>query len=61
MEKFIPYAKLSKKQKKLADRAKRVTWGPLDPVTRIKRSGKLYDRRRARRRDDDRMSAFLFA
>ncbi len=61
MEKFVPYAKMSKKLKKQTDRARRNTWGPLDPVTRVKKSGKLYDRKRARRRDDDRMGAFLFA
>ena len=59
MEKFVPYAKMSKKQKKEADRARRNTWGPLDPVTRVKKSGKLYDRKRARERGEDRTGSLL--
>ena len=34
MEKFIPYEKLSKKEKRKMDLAKRQTWGELNPVTR---------------------------
>ena len=34
MEKFIPYEKLSKKEKRRLDLAKRQTWGELNPVTR---------------------------
>ena len=59
MEKFVPYAKMSKKRRREADRAKRNTWGPLDPVTRVKKSGKIYDRKRARDRDNDRTGPFL--
>ena len=33
MEKFIPYEKLSKKEKRKIDQAKRQTWGELNPVT----------------------------
>ena len=34
MEKFIPYEKLSKKEKRKINRARRQTWGELNPVTR---------------------------
>ena len=34
MEKFIPYEKLSKKEKRKNDQARRQTWGDLNPVTR---------------------------
>ena len=34
MEKFIPYEKLSKKEKRKLDQARRNTWGELNPVTR---------------------------
>ena len=34
MEKFIPYEKLSKKEKRKRDAMLRNTWGALNPVTR---------------------------
>ncbi len=34
MKKFIPYAKLSKKEKRRLDNEKRRTWGNISPVTR---------------------------
>ena len=48
MEKFIPYAKLSKKEKRKLDRARRQTWGQLDPVTRKPVSSRAYNRNKAR-------------
>ena len=47
MEKFIPYEKLSKKEKRKMDLAKRQTWGELNPVTRKPENSKAYNRRRA--------------
>ena len=47
MEKFIPYEKLSKKEKRKLDQAKRQTWGELNPVTRKPANSKAYNRRRA--------------
>jgi len=35
MEKFIPFEKLSKKEKKKINSAKRRDWNGLNPVTRI--------------------------
>ena len=61
MEKFIPYKKCSKKQKRLLDRAKRGTWGDLKPVTRMPANPKAYNRKKARRwRRDDHLCAFFF-
>ena len=48
MEKFIPYEKLSKKEKRKMDLAKRQTWGELDPVTRQPTNSKAYNRNKAR-------------
>lgn len=47
MEKFIPYEKLSKNEKRKLDRAKRKTWGELHPVTRKPKNSKAYDRKNA--------------
>ena len=48
MEKFIPYEKLSKKEKRKLDAAKRSTWGEFDPVTRKPQSSKAYNRNKSR-------------
>ena len=48
MEKFIPYEKLSKKEKRKLDQAKRQTWGDLNPVTRKPENSKAYNRNKAR-------------
>ncbi len=47
MEKFIPYEKLSKKEKRKMDLAKRQTWGNLNPVTRKPESSKAYNRKKS--------------
>ena len=46
MEKFIPYKKLSKKEKRKLDQAKRQTWGNLNPVTRKPENSKAYNRKK---------------
>ena len=48
MEKFVPYEKLSKKEKRKLDQAKRQTWGELNPVTSKPESSKAYNRNKAR-------------
>ena len=48
MEKFIPYEKLSKKEKRKMDQARRQTWGELNPVTRKPENSKAYNRNKAR-------------
>lgn len=42
---FTSYEKLSKKQKKEMNNAKRVTWD-FKPVTRVKPSAKIYNRKK---------------
>lgn len=48
MKKMIPYEKLSKKEKRKADAAKRKSWGEIDPVTRRPQNSKAYNRTKAR-------------
>ena len=43
MEKFIPYEKLSKKEKRKVDAMRRNTWGGLNPVTRKTANSKTYN------------------
>ncbi len=59
MNKMISYDKLSKKEKKAYDAKRRVVW-PFSPVTRKKESGKAYDRRKARKWEEDISLAALF-
>ena len=53
MPRFIPYEKLSKKEKKRLDSSRRVGWGPLSPVTRKSENPKVYRRARVRREGDE--------
>jgi hypothetical protein len=48
MKKFIPYEKLSKKEKRKQDIAKRSTWGDLNPITRKPQNSKAYNRNKSR-------------
>jgi hypothetical protein len=48
MEKFIPYEKLSKKEKRRLDAARRNTWGSLSPVTRRPENPRAYKRKKLR-------------
>ena len=64
MKKFIPYKKLSKKEKRKMDLAKRQTWGELNPVTRRPENSKAYNRNTARdwkREYHEPISGLLFA
>ena len=47
MERFIPYEKLSKKEKRKLDRSRRQTWGELNPVTKKPVNSKAYNRRKS--------------
>ena len=60
MEKFIPYEKRSKKEKKALDRLRRGSWGELKPVTRRPENPKAYNRRKAHRWEDPHGCAFCF-
>ncbi|MBE6930504.1 MAG: hypothetical protein E7463_09515 [Ruminococcaceae bacterium] len=48
MEKFVPYEKLSKKEKRKVDAARRTTWD-VNPVTRMSENPRAYNRRKADR------------
>ena len=52
MEKFIPYEKLSKKEKRKIDQARRQTWGELNPVTRKPENSKAYSRKRTQEKEE---------
>ena len=54
METYIPYEKLSKKEKRRLDNQRRNTWGEVNPVTRKPENSKAYNRSKARnwKRDD---------
>lgn len=53
MEKFVPYEKLSKKEKDKLNKARRQTWGALSPVTRKPENSKAYNRAKAKARSYD--------
>lgn len=53
MEKFIPYNKLSKKEKRKINSQKRKSWKELSPITRSEKNPKVYNRRNSRKIDDD--------
>lgn len=46
MEKFVPFEKLSKKEQKKQNAARRNTWGAMSPVTRKPKSSRAYDRQK---------------
>ncbi|MBQ7546904.1 MAG: hypothetical protein IJT41_08065 [Clostridia bacterium] len=54
-QKFVPYEKLSKKEKREVSRKRRRTWSGISPVTRRPENPKAYNRQQARRdrREDD--------
>ena len=52
MEKFIPYEKLSKKEKRKIDQARRQTRGDLNPVTRKPINSKAYNRKRTQEKEE---------
>ncbi len=62
MEKFIPFEKLSKKEQRKINNARRNTWGPLNPVTRKTKNGKAYDRKKTQdwKHDASDLRSFYF-
>ena len=56
MKQFVPYEKLSKKQKRELDRSRRATWGEMSPVTRKPENSKAYNRKKAQKWSDDSVS-----
>ena len=52
MKRFVPYEKMSKKQKRAADAARRGSWHGLNPVTRVAGNDrKRYSRKEKHRQD----------
>ena len=49
---FIPKQKLSKKMQRELNRAKRKTWGALNPATRKPTNPKAYKRQKVQKGDD---------
>ena len=47
-EKFVPYEKLSKKEKRKLDAEKRGSWGSVNPVTRVPENSRAYKRSKAK-------------
>lgn len=43
-EKFIPYEKMSAKERRKLDAKQRRSWDGFDPATRVRPSGKVYKR-----------------
>lgn len=48
MQKFIPFAKLSKKSQQAINKSRRKNWGNIDPVTKRPTNSKAYNRKKAR-------------
>ena len=62
MKKFVPYEKLSKKEKRRLDNLKRGTWNEMSPVTRVSKNEKIYNRKRTGKYDDGYTSlSFIFS
>ena len=61
MEKFIPFEKLSKKQKRERNAARRGSWGGLSPVTRRPENPKAYKRKKLRIEEEDESTRGFFA
>ena len=53
MEKFIPYEKLSKKERKKRDGERRRSWGGLHPATRKPTHSRAYRRNRVRPSEEE--------
>lgn len=49
MKKMIPFEKLSKKEQKKRNAARRGTWGDLKPITRRPDNPKAYNRQKTRK------------
>lgn len=52
MKQYVPLDKRSKKAQKEYYARRRSTWGDLNPVTRSVPSGKIYNRKKEKRRID---------
>lgn len=53
MKKFVPYEKMSKKQRRELDAKARTTWGDMSPVTRKPENSRAYNRKKAQNWKND--------
>lgn len=60
MQKFIPFAKLSKKAQQAINKTRRKNWGSIDPVTKRPVNSKAYNRKKAQAWKDDFPTPELF-
>ena len=44
MPKFVPYKKMSKRMKRKLDSERRADWGAVNPVSRVTKNAKAYNR-----------------
>lgn len=51
MERFVSYEKMSKKQQKIVNASKRGSWGNVKPITKVKASAKIYNRKKQNSQD----------
>lgn len=47
MQKFVPFAKLSKKAQQAINKSWRKNYGNIDPVTKLSANSKAYNRKKA--------------
>ena len=59
MNKFIPYEKLSKRERRARDAERRETWG-MSPVTRRPSNPKAYNRKKTRTDIENALNVFSF-
>ena len=52
MERFVSYEKMSKKQQKIVTASKRGNWGNVKPITKVKASAKIYNRKKKQNSGD---------
>jgi hypothetical protein len=60
VDKYVPIEKRSKKAKLTLAKAKRGTWGAINPVTRTPPNPKAYIRSKTRREDETFNGGFAF-
>ena len=62
MKPFLPREKMSKREKRALDSAKRATWGGVNPITRTTENKKAYNRKKSPRwYPEDSTGIFLYA
>ena len=60
MKQFLPREKMSKREKRTLDAAKRTDWNGINPVTRTTENKKTYNRKRSPRwYNDDSTGIFI--